>query len=183
METASPKVKFLDEYEIRHAREEDAYQLSRLVDANREYLRKWLPWLDTSKSPQDSLLYIQKSHSDWKESKIFYGLIYKENEILGAIGFHHKVHKGMALGYWVSKEYAGRGICSAASHAMIKWAFAYFKDLNLVELRAATENLASRRVAEKLGFKYEGVLRQREWLYDHFVDHAVYSVTRKEFSL
>lgn len=179
---SSPVIKFLDDYTLKHACEEDAYQLARVVDLNRKYLRKWLPWLDTSNNAQDSLVYIQKSHSDWMKHRVFYGLIYKKNEIIGAMGFHHNVHKYMALGYWISEEHSKGGICTAASQALLKWAFAYFKDLNLIELRAATENLASRRVAEKLGFKKEGILRQREWLYDHFVDHVVYSLTRTEFN-
>jgi ribosomal-protein-serine acetyltransferase len=53
--------------------------------------------------------------------------------------------------------------------------------LNRIEIRCATGNKRSRSVAERLGFKPEGILRQSEWLYDHYVDHAVYAMLHEEF--
>lgn len=177
----SPIIKIDDTYELRIPKEEDAYQLARVVEENRPYLKEWLPWLDSSQSMQDSLNYILKIHSDWSLHGLLCTLIYKKNIIVGAMGFHSLVHKYTALGYWVAKEESGKDLCTKASRAIIRWAFLYYEHLNLVELRAATDNLASRRVAEKLGFKSEGTLRSREWLYDRFVDHAVYSITRDEW--
>ncbi len=55
------------------------------------------------------------------------------------------------------------------------------RELHLVELRAATANLRSRSVAERIGMRLDGVLRQREWLYNHYVDLAVYSMTDVEW--
>ena len=37
------------------------------------------------------------------------------------------------------------------------------------------------RSPERLGFTYEGTLRDKEWLYDHFVDSAVYSMLDDEW--
>lgn len=178
----APIIKVKDEFELRIPIEEDSYQLARVVDENREYLMTWLPWLESSRNQKDSLLYIQKIHGDWTLHKLYSCLLYKENEIVGAMGFHSRSHKYMPMGYWISKKYAGTGLCTVASRALIKWAFSYYEDLNMIELKAAADNLPSRRVAEKLGFKCEAVLRNREWLYNRFVDHAVYSLTRKEFA-
>lgn len=183
MDDLGPVIKVNDHFELRIPVEEDAFQLSRVVDENRSYLKQWLPWLETSKNAADSKLYIQTLHKAWETQQIFSGLIYKKNEIVGAIGFHAWTHRYMPLGYWVSKAYAKQGLCTSASRALIGWAFSHYDDLNMIDLRAATENLASRKVAVKLGFTLEGVLRDREWLYDRFVSHAVYTITRQEFAV
>ena len=49
-----------------------------------------------------------------------------------------------------------------------------------VELRAATGNLASQRVAEKAGFVREGVARNAGHVHDGRVDLVVYSLTRAD---
>jgi len=51
-------------------------------------------------------------------------------------------------------------------------------DLHRLEIRAAVENIASRKVAKKAGYQEEGILRDAEFLYDHFVDLVVHSLLR-----
>ena len=177
----APLIKIKDDFEIRIPSTEDAFQLARVIAENRNYLKRWLPWLEMSKDASDSLVFINKTQDEWTLRRLYTGLIYQKNEIIGAVGFHSHVHKHMAMGYWVSESCAKKNLCTLASQALISWAFKFYDELYLIELRAATENLASRRVAEKLGFKLEGTLRCREWLYTQFVDHSVYSVTRPEW--
>lgn len=47
-------------------------------------------------------------------------------------------------------------------------------------LRAAAGTLRSRAVAEQLGMRMEGNLRDAQWLYDHHVDHAVYGLLAED---
>jgi ribosomal-protein-serine acetyltransferase len=58
-----------------------------------------------------------------------------------------------------------------------------FGDLNLnrIEIRVAVGNQPSQAICDRLGLKEEGILRQAEWLYDHFVDLRVNSVLRSEW--
>ncbi|MFD1777211.1 GNAT family N-acetyltransferase [Fredinandcohnia salidurans] len=51
--------------------------------------------------------------------------------------------------------------------------------LNRIEVSIAAENKRSRTLVERVGFVEEGKLRQAEWLYDHYVDHIIYSTLAK----
>lgn len=54
-------------------------------------------------------------------------------------------------------------------------------NLNRIEVRAAVENIKSRALPERFSFHLEGTIRDAEWLYDHYVDHAVYSLLKVEW--
>jgi ribosomal-protein-serine acetyltransferase len=64
--------------------------------------------------------------------------------------------------------------------AVVRRAFDDLK-LNRVEMFCADKNLKSRAIPERLSFRIEGIMRQNEWLYDHFVDHVVYGMIRSDY--
>ena len=70
---------------------------------------------------------------------------------------------------------------TASCRAVVQYAFNDM-GLNRVVIRCATGNRRSRAIPERLGFTLEGVAKQSEWLYDHFVDLAIYSLLRSEWS-
>ncbi|MEN1761147.1 GNAT family protein [Anoxynatronum sibiricum] len=57
----------------------------------------------------------------------------------------------------------------------------FTRSLNRVEIRCATGNHKSRAIPQQLRFVAEGVLREAEWLYDHYVDHVVYAMLASEW--
>jgi ribosomal-protein-serine acetyltransferase len=54
-------------------------------------------------------------------------------------------------------------------------------NLNRVEIRCAEGNLKSRAIPKRLGFAKEGIIREAEWLYDHYVNHVVYGILAREW--
>lgn len=64
------------------------------------------------------------------------------------------------IGYWVAREARGRGVCTAALARLCRFAFEEL-GLERLELMTDPENEASQRVAEKVGFRREGVLRSQ----------------------
>ncbi|AMK14733.1 GNAT family N-acetyltransferase [Methanobrevibacter olleyae] len=82
------------------------------------------------------------------------------NKAIGSIGLlfypdtnHHWEGEGAELGYWIGEEYWGQGLAVEASNRLIKHAF---EDLNINKIYAGFryDNHQSKRVLEKLGFKY-----------------------------
>ena len=54
-------------------------------------------------------------------------------------------------------------------------------DMNKVRISVAEENARSRAIPERLGFKIEGIAREAEWLYDHYVNHVLYAAIKSEW--
>ena len=63
---------------------------------------------------------------------------------------------------------------------MVNFAFDDW-NLNRIEVRCSPRNTASQAIPISLGYHREGILRQNEWLYDHFVDHIVFSMLKKDW--
>lgn len=156
--------------------------LFRTVDENRAHLRPWLAWVDDTRSPDDTRAFIRHTQQQFGENRGFQTAIVAGGEVAGMIG-HVGIRwdrRATSLGYWLAEEHQGRGIITRACRAYVEHAFGEL-GLNRVEIRAATGNARSRAVPERLGFQLEGVLRDAEWLYDHFVDHAVYGLLAREW--
>ncbi|MFD7628500.1 GNAT family N-acetyltransferase [Streptomyces sp. NPDC059851] len=78
--------------------------------------------------------------------------------LLGAVGLHVRGPAAYEVGYWTAKEHRGRGYATEAVTAVSRWAFTRL-GAGRVEWRAEVGNDGSRAVAEKTGFRVEGVLR------------------------
>jgi RimJ/RimL family protein N-acetyltransferase len=83
------------------------------------------------------------------------------------------------LGYMVVPAARGRGVAGRALRLLARWALGPL-GLERVELRISSDNEPSLRVAERLGFVREGVLRSAHLKDDVRVDVAVYSLLRSE---
>jgi RimJ/RimL family protein N-acetyltransferase len=83
----------------------------------------------------------------------------RTGQLLGAIGLITQERGGEAeVGYWVAPWGRRRGVATAGTRALARWAFATL-DLRRLRWRAEVGNHASRLVAETLGFQVEGVQR------------------------
>jgi RimJ/RimL family protein N-acetyltransferase len=79
---------------------------------------------------------------------------------LGRVGLGLDRNGSAEVGYWMDPAARGRGVATAAVRALCRWAFDSL-GLDLIEWRAEVGNAASRRVAEKAGFRLEATLRRR----------------------
>ena len=162
--------------------EDDAEALFALTDQNRDYLRQWLIWVDNIESIPDAQKYIRASVKQLSEGNGLQAGIWYRGNLSGIIGYQAVdwVNRSTTLGYWVGSPFQGKGLVTKACRALVDWAFREWC-LNRVEIRCATENHRSRGIPERLGFTQEGILREAEWLYDHFADLVVYGMLAEEW--
>ncbi|CAM3478707.1 GNAT family protein [Hydrogenibacillus schlegelii] len=152
-----------------------------LTDRHRDRLSVWLPWVRRH-TLTDTYAFVDQSMAQLRRNEGFQAGIFYRGTLVGVIGYHRIdwENKKTSLGYWLDPTVQGRGIMTRAARTMVDHAF-FHLGLNRLEIRAATENTRSRRVAERLGFTLEGIIREAEWLGDRFVDHAVYGLLAREW--
>jgi ribosomal-protein-serine acetyltransferase len=171
-----------DDIQLKLLELHDAEEIFFLTDASRSYLREWLPWVDVTRTPDDSKAFIQSTLQQFAANNGFQaGILYKE-KFAGMIGFHgiDWSNKTTSIGYWLGQGFQGKGIMTSACRAMVHIAIQEY-GLNRMEIRAAVDNRKSRAIPERLGFTEEGTCRQAEWLYDHYVDHVVYGLLKEDW--
>ncbi|PFG13212.1 GNAT family N-acetyltransferase [Bacillus sp. es.036] len=171
-----------DELALKLLEIDDAKELFALVDESRGYLRKWLPWVDHMKNEKDYEPVIEmwlkqfSSHDGYQTGILYNG------KIAGMVGFHgiDWSNKKASIGYWLAENFQGNGIMTTAVKGIIDQVFHEY-GLNRVEIQCGIENKKSRAIPERLGFKQEGVIRDAEYLYDHFHDIILYSLLSREW--
>jgi ribosomal-protein-serine acetyltransferase len=164
------------EIELRILEVRDAEEVFNQIDKNREYLSMWLPWAYHSNF-EDTKAYIQSELNRFaKNGGVTSGIFYK-NKFVGCLSTHEIDwnNKKTSLGYWIAEEFQGRGIMTDSVKSMINYLFKVL-GLNRIEIRACTENLKSRAIPERLGFKHEGTIRQAELNKERYLDHEVYGL-------
>ena len=113
---------------------------------------------------------------------IFWGICLKDNpEIIGLCKCEIEIPKVRAdIGYDLRRDFWNKGIMTEALREVISFVF---DDLyiNRIEAAVSTENLASVKVLEKIGFVKEGVLRQRSYLNGSCHDMAMLSILKEEY--
>ena len=158
---------------------EDALVVFETVERNRERLRPWLGWVDRTLGPGDTLAFIDLTIATLGR-EFAYG-IYVGDSFVGAIGLHtDPEHRSAMIGYWIDEEHEGRGLVTKASRALTEVAF---RDLAMhrVWLTADPKNTRSCAVAERLGFRLEGIRREDTYTDGRFRDTALYAVLEDEW--
>lgn len=101
--------------------------------------------------------------------------------LVGAIGLHfHTEHNRAEMGYWVGNPFWGKGYCTGAANAIIRYGFDQLK-LNRIYATHMTHNPGSGKVMQKVGMAYEGCMKEHLFKDDFYVDIACYGITRKQW--
>jgi RimJ/RimL family protein N-acetyltransferase len=119
----------------------------------------WIPWVPRPYTRDDAESFLRSCLEHGDERHPFAIGAAGTGELLGAIDMHLNAHGYRGhVGYWVAQPARGRGVATRALRLLAGWSL---EDLELQRLELITDpgNIASQRVAEKVGFVREGVLR------------------------
>jgi [ribosomal protein S5]-alanine N-acetyltransferase len=141
----------------------------------------------TFKTRQDAVLlmkFIEKRFQDQIGLRWAVRLRSAQSKLIGTAGYNSWDRQNFCgeIGYDLLPFYWGRGLMPEALRAVIGFGFQQM-GLNRVEADVVTDNQASVRVLQKLGFTEEGVLRQRGVWKGAFHDLRLFSVLRQEWQL
>ena len=160
-----------------------AEPLFRSVDQCRAYLGAWLSWVDQTDIVADTREFIRQSGFAFSEGRALRCAIRYEGVICGSVSLEaiDRANDSADVGYWLDERYQGRGIVTRCVTELSRLAF---EDLGLhrLTIRAATGNAKSAAIPERLGWTFEGVLREQEALRGERLDMRLYSLLRGEFA-
>lgn len=146
------------------------------VESCRAYLEPWLPWVPFQTDPQSIGRFIDASVLDWDQGYAMrFGIHDRaERQFLGVVSLDSVQHLNLCcdLGYWLRRDVNGKGLMTEAASAVVQWAFAC--GMHRIRVAAATDNHRSLSVISRLGFRFEGVSRQAEFVAGRWLDHAFF---------
>jgi ribosomal-protein-serine acetyltransferase len=174
-----------DEVALVLAEERHAHAMTDLILRNQARLARWEPWAEQPATVEGTRAYIRAALDDFVRGRQISTIIALEGgrRFVGRCGMRVNPYAGSGdIGYWIDRDYEGRGITSRAARALVTSAF---DELGLakMELRTSVANTRSRALAERLGFSFEGVLPGALQFANRADDVALYGVTAPEWAL
>lgn len=162
----------------------DAGALAALVQENAAYLHQYLPKVVTLSSVDACTAHLHYVIEAGETNELFEWHIFAGDALCGAIRLN-KIELGnhkASIGYYIGERFQGQGLASSSVCAVLGYCFDKL-GFNRIELQCTSSNKASQQVAKRLGFTWEGLLRQAELLDGAYVDLFVYGLLREDFYL
>lgn len=155
---------------------------------SRDFLKPFEPrWTDADLSHRVYNTRLKRGRDEAKAGTDYSFLIFvREGErelLVGGLtlsNIRRRAAQFVTLGYWMGRDYAGRGLMTEAVGAVIPFVF---DTLALHRIQAAflPSNIASRRVLEKNGFKEEGFAENYLQIDGKWCDHVLFGLTRERY--
>jgi ribosomal-protein-alanine N-acetyltransferase len=170
---------------LRAPAQTDYRQWSELRHASKEFLTPWEPtWSPdhlSRKSFSNRVYWSQKNINGGTSIPLFM-FRREDDKFVGAItldNIRHGPAQTGTMGYWIGQPYARHGYMTEALLAMVHYAFSTM-DISRVESACLPENVASRGVLEKCGYKYEGVAQAYIQINGRWRTHVLYAALRAD---
>ena len=162
--------------------------VERLYQAVRESITEmspWMPWCHAGYSIEESQSWVESRAEAWKKETQYDFVISdaRDGSFLGGCGLNHidQANRRANLGYWVRTSRTKKGVASATARLLAQFGLGKL-ELNRIEIMAAVGSKASQRVAEKVGARREGILRNRRVVRERVYDVVMFSLIPEDLT-
>jgi ribosomal-protein-serine acetyltransferase len=139
-----------------------ATALFEFVEAGREDLQPWIPFVSKTKTPEDALTYVLRFLDMYKEGKGYVYGLWDGGKMVGLVLIKDidEAARHAEIGYMIASAYRGKGLAAAACVHLINFIFDNL-GFQKVVLCCDDRNEASIAIARRFGFVLEGVLKRQ----------------------
>jgi ribosomal-protein-alanine N-acetyltransferase len=167
---------------MRIVRMKDSRAMEKLILSNREWLRPWEATNPEGPNSFDIRGQIRMLLKQMDNNSCLPFVIEQDGVIVGQLNVANILFGSVSscvIGYWVIPEVAGKGITPTAVALVCDYLFNVV-GIHRIEIDIRPENLASLRVVEKLGFRYEGLKQRYIHINGAWRDHYIFALTHEE---
>lgn len=151
---------------IRTARPGDGAVFNRAIHQSFDHLAPWLGWVSPLPTLEDSEKSCQRAHERFlrKEDLMAFFFLRETGDLVGGSGLHDVEWelRRFEIGYWGHSAYQGNGLITEGVRALTDHALNELRATR-VFLTTDDKNISSWRLAERAGFKLEGILRNERF--------------------
>ncbi len=160
----------------------DAGLLFGLIDKNRDHLSPWFYWVDRNKTSDDTLKFLNEEKEKYEKKTGAVCGIWFKGGLAGVISLERldMETKTAMIGYWLDKNHQGKGIMTSSCRLLITYCFKTLK-LHRIEILHIVENEKSKAVIKRLGFVYEGRMREATYVNGKYYNDDFYSILEHEW--
>ena len=154
----------------------------KFIIENYDHLAPWFEWLGPNYTEKETIDFITRSMEQDQIISGFNLAIIVDDKYAGTVGNHgiSPMHNSTSLGYYLGKEYEGKGIMLNSVRAVIQYLYDELK-IERLEIRCNVDNKKSRSVPERLGFQLEGNFRNAERVKGKYRDWAIYGMISDDY--
>ncbi|MCR6482759.1 GNAT family N-acetyltransferase [Amycolatopsis sp. OK19-0408] len=138
-----------DEFTLTRWTSGDAAALTAVVSGSGAHLADWMFWAVGGYTDEDSADFLHRSHENWAAGRSYDYAIRVDGAIAGSIGVMTR-EGGVELGYWLGRDFTGRGLITRAAALLTEDAFR--RGAGYVEIKHDELNVRSGAVPARLGF-------------------------------
>ena len=174
---------------IRPTEPSDAREQLGLRLANRDHTGPWDPLRDESfYTEAGQRLELDLDQRSWAAGNAYAFAVLDiegRDRIIGRVALSNVVRgpwQNATLGYWIDKDSVGQGHASRAVRLALAYAFDHV-GLHRVQPAIIPRNAASKRVAQKVGFRHEGRALRYLKINGVWEDHDIYALTSEDWEV